>query len=179
MPADLNQLVPALKERAGELLAVCQARGAIMRPYCTLRSPFDQARLWRQTRSSEEVQAQQAEFRQAGAEFLAFCLESVGPQQGAGPHVTKALPGFSWHQWGEALDCFWLVDGQAVWSTTSLREGINGYRIYAEAAEDLGLAAGGLWPRFKDWPHVQLRPEGPARYYSLEQIDQEMKTRFV
>ena len=39
------------------------------------------------------------------ANFLASVLDGVGPQHG--PHVTNALPGLSWHQWGEAVDCFW------------------------------------------------------------------------
>ena len=105
------------------------------------------------------------------------CLQSVGPQHGA--HVTDALPGFSWHQWGEAVDCFWLLDGKAEWSTSKKVNGVNGYAVYANEAEAVGLVAGGHWTRFKDWPHVQLRAaSSPARALTLLQIDTAMKVRF-
>ncbi len=103
------------------------------------------------------------EFRpNAGAEFLAFCIESVGPQ--SGPEVTKAPPGLSWHQWGEAFDSFWVVNGDAEWSTTRKINGLNGYHVYAEEAAKIGVTPGGLWTTFKDChthnldpPNVQLR----------------------
>ncbi len=117
------------------------------------------------------------ELRDAGAEFLALCIESVGPQ--SGPHVTDAPPGLSWHQWGEAFDSFWLVNGDAEWSTTRKINGLNGYRVYAEEAAKLDLTPGGLWPTFKDWPHVQFRSaKSPAAVFSLTDIDRIMRERF-
>src|SRR5262249_20995053 len=148
-----------------------QQRGIEMRPYTTLRDPFEQARLWRQSRSHEQIERKIQEFREAHAEFLAHCLESVGPQ--SGDPVTNAAPGLSWHQWGEAVDCFWLVNGQAEWSTTKLVNGLNGYRVYAEEAQRLGLTAGGLWSGLKDWPHVQLQVAGsPLGLFTLVQISE-------
>ena len=112
-----------------------------------------------------------------GAPFLAHCLELAGPQNGK--LATRAIPGLSWHQWGEAIDSFWVVDGAAEWSTTKQIDGQNGYRVYAEEASKLGLDAGGLWRRFKDWPHVQLRSEpSPLGAMTLVQIDAEMSRRF-
>ena len=114
MAADLSALVAQFHEQVDQLLNSCRARGIEMRPYSTLRTPFDQARLWRQSRSIEEIRDKIADLRASGASFLAHCLESVGPQHGE--PVTNAIPGFSWHQWGEAVDCFWLVNGKAEWS---------------------------------------------------------------
>jgi hypothetical protein len=114
--------------------------------------------------------------RAEGANFLAHCLESVGPQHR--DPVTNALPGFSWHQWGEAVDCFWLLDGRAEWSTTRKVNGENAYRVYAHEATTLGLTAGGLWPRFKDWPHVQLRSASSPSSLGVDKIDQAMQERF-
>ena len=38
---------------------------------------------------------------------------------------------------------------------------------------------GGGWASFKDWPHVQLRPDAsPLKTMSLAQVDAEMKQRF-
>lgn len=96
-----------------------------MRPNAGLRDPFEQAKLWRQSRSIEEILAAIDELRSVGAPFLAHCLESVGPQHG--DPVTNAPPGYSWHQWGEAVDCFWLLGGKAEWSSTKKVGGLNAY----------------------------------------------------
>ena len=158
MAADITKLVVECRIKVEALLARCLVRGVEMRCHSALRSPFDQGKLWRQSRSREEIVEKINELRNAGAEFLAFCLESAGPQHG--DPVTNSPPGFSWHQWGESADCFWVVDGKAEWSTVKKVDGINGYHVYADEAEALGLTAGGHWPRFKDWPHVQLRAAG-------------------
>lgn len=177
MAADLNLLDPRLKSVALTLQQNCMTSGAEMRPNVGLRDPFEQARLWRQSRSIEEITAKVRELNDKGASFLAHCIESVGAQQGE--HVTDTPPGISWHQWGEALDFFWLVDGKAEWSTTKVVNGVNGYKVLAAEAKKLGLTPGGLWPRFKDWPHVQLPPQNNAAdVYSLPQIDSQMRTRF-
>lgn len=177
MPVTMNDLIPELRRKVEELLEKCALRGVEMRPYYTLRVPFEQAKLWRQSRTTEEVRGKINEFKAAGADFLAFCFESVGPQNGR--HVTNAPPGFSWHQWGEAVDCFWVVNGEAEWSAAKKVNDVNGYKVYAEEAVNLGLEAGGYWRSLKDWPHVQLRPESnPGRLFTLMEINDEMKRRF-
>jgi len=177
MAANLDLLVPELREGGRRLIARCAARGVQMRPNVGLRDPFEQARLWRQSRSIEQITAKLGELRAQRADFLAHCIESVGPQHGR--PVTNAIPGYSWHQWGEAFDCFWLLNGQAEWSTTKLVGGLNGYKVYAEEAQELGLTAGGHWPSFKDWPHVQLRPESsPGTTLSVVEIDAAMQAAF-
>jgi hypothetical protein len=174
----IEDLIPEYQPRALTLLEKCQARGIEMQPYNTLRSPFEQAKLWRQSRSKQKVHAKIAQLRSLGADFLAFCLESVGPQP-TGPPVTDAPPGLSWHQWGEAMDCFWLVNGDDEWSTERKVNGLNGYRVYAEEAKQMGLTPGGLWQNFKDWPHVQLKPQGsPDDLMPLTDINRIMEERF-
>ena len=177
MGIDTTALTPEFNIKLTELLVACQGQGVEMRPYFGIRTPFEQAKLWRQSRTREEVNQKIAELKDKGAPFLAHCLESVGPQNG--PHVTNALPGLSWHQWGEAVDCFWVVAGQAEWSTAKQVNARNGYRVYADQAVQLGLDAGGLWRSLKDWPHVQLRKAGsPAKLYSLVDIDKAMQEKF-
>lgn len=146
-----------------------------MRPFYTLRSPAEQARLWRQSRPGGQIRDRIRFLESKGATYLAHVLGAVGPQNGR--HVTNALPGMSWHQWGLAVDCFWLVGGRADWST---RRGgdRNGYRIYARQAEALGLTAGGHWPRFKDWPHVQAGSQGVQSSYTYGEVDAAMRDRF-
>lgn len=177
MAADLELLVPDFKSRVLALLARCRARGVEMRPYNAVRSPLEQARLWRQSRSIEEIGRHSAELQARGAPFLAGCLRRAGAQNG--DRVTDAPPGLSWHQWGEAVDCFWLVDAQAEWSSRRLVHGQNGYRVYADEARALGLHAGGHWQAFKDWPHVQRPAEGsPLRTMSMAEIDAAMARCF-
>ena len=177
MSRDLNDLIPAFKTQVDQLLSECDSSGYPMRQFFTLRTPFEQGKLWRQSRSRQQVERKIRELRSSGADFLAHCIESVGPQNGR--HVTNAIPGFSWHQWGEAVDCFWLVDGDAEWSTRKKINGVNGYANYATIAKSLDLTAGGFWSSFKDWPHVQLRNESnPGKVLSLQKINQEMADRF-
>jgi len=177
LAANLDLLDPQLKAKVISLVTKCAQKGFEMRPSNGLRDPFEQAKLWRQSRSIEEITKKITAFNAQGADFLAECLRSVGPQHGA--HVTDAPPGFSWHQWGEALDSFWLLDGKAEWSTKKLVRGQNAYHVYADEAESLGLTAGGHWKKLKDWPHVQLRPEqSPATKLSILQINAAMQTRF-
>ena len=177
MAADLSQLTPDLRSKVETLLQLCAGLGVEMRPSSGLRDPFDQARLWRQSRSIEQINLKVAEFRAAGAHFLAHCITSVGPQQG--DPVTNAPPGFSWHQWGEAVDCFWLVDGKAEWSVERRIKGRNGYRVYSEQARQVGLTSGGQWTAIKDWPHVQLRAAAsPDRILSVVDIDRAMEATF-
>ena len=77
------------------------------------------------------------------------------------------------------VDCFWVVDGAAVWSAKQLVNGQNGYQVMVAEAQKLGLTPGGGWASFKDWPHVQLRPDAsPLTTMSLAQVDAEMKQRF-
>jgi hypothetical protein len=178
MAAKLNDLVPDFRDKVSTLLTNCAAKGITMVPSEGLRTPAQQAIYWRQSRSLIEINNAIANLRNSGAPYLADVLESVGPRHG--DEVTKVLPGNSWHQWGEAVDCFWEVDGKAEWSTSRKVNGLNGYQVYAQEAKNLGLTAGFFWPRFKDTPHVQLRGDDNPRSagFSWPDIDQRMHEQF-
>jgi peptidoglycan LD-endopeptidase CwlK len=177
MAADINLLVPAFRTKVTKLLNSCAARGVIMRPYFTIRTPLEQAKLWRQSRSIEEITLKIIQLKANGAPYLASRIEKAGAQNG--DPVTNAIPGLSWHQWGEAVDCFWLVNGDAEWSSKVKINGDNGYNVYAEEAQKIGLTAGGLFKSLKDWPHMQLKSDSdPSKTKSLSEIDAEMRIRF-
>jgi hypothetical protein len=177
MAIDETLLVPGFRDKLHLLLAACREQGVEMRPYFGIRTPFEQAKLWRQSRTRDQINKKIAELNAAGATFLASCIDSVGPQSGA--PVTNALPGLSWHQWGEAADCAWIVDNKTEWSTQKKVSGINGYSLFAQEARKAGLDPGGLWKSLKDWPHVQLQSvSSPAKIYNLAEIDKVMKERF-
>lgn len=177
MAANLNTLIPDFKSKVICLLDRCKNRGVEMRPCSGVRDPFEQARLWRQSRSIEEINLAIKHFLDNGGDFLAHCLKTVGPQHG--DHVTNALPGYSWHQWGEALDSFWLVNGKAEWSTKKLVNGVNGFKVYAEEAKIIGISAGLNWTSFKDAPHIQFRStSNPGKVISINEINKVMKEKF-
>lgn len=175
----LKALDPQFGARLETVIGDLRDDGIEMRVTAGLRTPEAQARLWRQSRSREEIRAAVAHLKQAGAYFLAEVLERVGPCHG--PPVTKALPGLSWHQWGEAADCLWIVDGVAEWSLTRIVARDNGYLALARTAEAAGLEAGGTWTRFPDWPHVQKRKQASplSAGLSLKEIDAAMQARFA
>ena len=56
MAADLDKLDPKLKDRVLKLVVRCRDKGVEMRPSNGLRDPFEQGRLWRQSRSREEIE---------------------------------------------------------------------------------------------------------------------------
>lgn len=180
MSADLNQLVPEFREKVIGVLTQCRAAGHELRPFFTLRGTVEQSRLWRQSRPIEEIEAAAEMLRREGAGRLAQILLEVGPQ--AGKWATNALPGQSWHQWGEAVDCVVIESGHAVWATRLRRNGEDlgpqpGYLAYAEAARAAGLDAGYWWKNV-DAVHVQARTATVRSLYSWAQMEDEMFKRF-
>ena len=160
-------LAPEFRADVERLLDALRAQGHEFRLSTTLRTPWQQARLWRQSRTRATISERVVALRRAGAEHLAHVLESVGPQSGR--PVTNAIPGLSWHQWGEAADLYLVVDGAAVWDA-----GHPGYHALAITAESLGLKSG---RSFGDPPHVQARRTEPSALPILE-VDAEMRERF-
>ncbi len=170
----LTALAAEFAPVAQKLLAACERRGVIMRPFFTVRGPGVQARLWCQSRTVDQIEKRIEAMRLNDAHWLASLMDVRLAK--TGPAVTNALPGMSWHQWGEAIDCFALgANGKAIWDSRDAA-----YRVYAEEAKKLGLEAGALWPRFPDAVHVQLRKaSSPLKMsYSWAEADAEMKRRF-
>jgi len=159
-------LVPSFQAKCVALIEACEVRGVKMVPYYGRRTARQQAELWRRGRSSTEITAKMKELRSKGAPYLADVIEEAGPQQGR--WATNALPGFSWHNWGKAMDCFWEKDGVANWDTNG-----EGYRVYHEEAKKLGL-----YPAFfdyrKDAVHVQDEPTGRS-FPPLAAVSAEMQ----
>ncbi|MDY6857590.1 MAG: hypothetical protein SWO11_23390, partial [Thermodesulfobacteriota bacterium] len=79
MSRSLNMLNDDFRPEAKKLLLACEKSGYPMRSYCTLRTPFEQAKLWRQSRTIQEIERQISTLKNYGGDFLAHCLETVGP----------------------------------------------------------------------------------------------------
>ncbi len=171
MAANLELLDATFKDKAQQLILNCAAQGVIMRPFFTLRDVYEQASLYRQSRSKEEIMTKIAELRTKGAKYLAYCLETVGPSNGK--WATNAIPGYSWHNWGLAIDCFVVgKNGEAIWSSSD-----KGYKVYAKEAKKLGLNAGYFW-RQQDSVHVQSEALEVYKAKTLVEVDYLMKKKF-
>jgi peptidoglycan LD-endopeptidase CwlK len=170
MSRDLADLVPAMQPLIRQLVTNLAARGFTFVPYFTLRTPAEQAQLWRQSRTTQQVLAAVVQLKADGAPWLASVLQSSSPVTGR--WATNALPGDGWHNWSEACDLYLEVDGQAVWGNGA------GYEALAEEAQKLSLTSGRFWSQ-PDIDHVQLRPQGaPRDLFSWPEIDNMMKAKF-
>lgn len=170
---DMNLLEPEFKSKVEALLAICSSKGVNLLVYYTLRSPQEQARLWKLSRTEDQIAKQILFFESKGCSFLAKCLKDAPFNWGK--KVTNALPGYSWHNYGEAADLC-VIDAQkkAVWNAKD-----KGYRIMAEEAVKLGLTAGYFFQSLPDAVHIQKQPYGsPSSAYTLEKINQIMQEKF-
>jgi len=165
---DLNSLEKKFKIKVERVIELCKDESIVMVPYFTLRSPWQQAKYWRQSRSTAEVKNAIEMLHEEGAHWLAVILDGVGPQRGR--WCTNALPGLSWHQYGEAVDCYLLKNGKANWDSVS-------YKRYAEISEQEGLTAGFFW-RSQDAVHVQARKDKVTFCYDWIDIDAIMQKKF-
>lgn len=178
MSRDIEDLVPSFRGSVRQVLEACKAEGVIMVPFFTVRSPTEQAIIWRRSRTTDVINKKIQFLHDQKASYLAEVLRDAGKQEGK--FGTNSLPGASWHQWGEAVDCYWKVDGKQDWDTEKLINGVNGYKRYAEIAESFGLTHGfrpghtGEW----DWVHIQLRPGPVTKMYTWKEINDRMKERF-
>jgi peptidoglycan LD-endopeptidase CwlK len=88
MPSrSLDDLHPALAEKAKKLIALCKAEGIDLRVTSTLRTFAEQAELYAQGRTKP------------------------------GKVVTRAKPGSSWHQFGCAVDICPFKGGKPDWES--------------------------------------------------------------
>jgi peptidoglycan L-alanyl-D-glutamate endopeptidase CwlK len=69
-----------------------------------------------------------------------------------GPVVTDVPGGYSWHNYGLAVDVVPedITPGQPDWDITR-----PAWKMLVAAAKELGLASGSEWQTFPDWPHLQ------------------------
>lgn len=147
---------------------LCKQNQYTFRITYALRTPLEQARLWRQGRNRNLIESRINDLEALGCDYMAECLHIVGPQTGKST-VTNALPGQSWHQWGEAAD-FAAYDGAKY-----LKDGNHeAYDLLALKAQNLSLTNGKTWG---DAGHIQYSKLGKPQY-SLQDINDIMRDRF-
>ncbi|MES1242079.1 MAG: M15 family metallopeptidase [Acidobacteriota bacterium] len=149
----LEDLVPEAQAMAKEHILRCADAGFELLIYCTLRDAHEQARLFRQSRTKEQVQKKMDQLTSRGFPALAKILKEVGPQK-SGPKVTNAGPGESFHQYNRAYDCVPVVQGKPIWSPNG--EGAALWEKVGKLGKKCGLEWAGDWTTFREFPHFQL-----------------------
>ncbi len=162
---DLTKLDPVFAQKFQALLDKMKSEYKItMVPY------YEQAVLWRRSRPTHVIQQAIDKLHQQKCFYLASCLEDT--KACVGPHATDALPGYSWHNWGVAVDSYWLENGVCNWNGKGF-----GYVQFDAMAKSMGLTPG-LFKKIFDPGHVQLYNfEVPIKYTPIE-VDSIMKERF-
>lgn len=148
----MNAQQEEFRVRLKEVIRICEDSGIVLLPYCVVRTCEEQARLYRKSRTTEEIRRKIQSLRDRGMPFLADILDGVGPQAGTlGRHVTNAGPGESWHQYGLAADCVPLDNGKAMWDDDRPQ-----WVTYGAAVRTAGLRWAGDWTTSREFPHCQL-----------------------
>jgi len=163
MSKNLQDLQPDFKNKVISVLKRCANDKITMIPYCTFRTLEEQARLWRQSRTTSEIDKKTKFLRENNCKYLAHIIDKVGPQNGR--WATNAIPGLSWHNWGYAVDCYAEIEGIACWDANN-----NAYNVYAKHARSVGLEAGHLW-KHKDSVHIQMNDKSITDMYTLKEVN--------
>jgi len=177
MSRSLEDLNKEFRKDVDLLLTYCSSQHITMVPFCTLRSVQEQAVLWRQSRRIQVIEKTIKLLEKQKAYYLAQVLEEVGPQNGE--WRTDAPPGFSWHNFGFAIDSYVSVQTEkgeeAIWGSDHV-----GYEVYSTEAIRMGLTSGRYWKK-DDCVHVQKPSktvlEHFQNYAMIDQIQQRMNEK--
>lgn len=153
---DITLLDPDFAIEVQQLMDSMKQKGYKIIPVSGLRSLHVQAMLWRQSRPYGKIKLQIDMFNDSGCPYLADILTNVGTQNG--PWATNALPGYSWHNWGKAVD-FMITPG-----------GHSDYKLLADTAVSLGMTAGYYFTT-PDMDHIQYTAHEVSRDYTMKEIN--------
>jgi peptidoglycan L-alanyl-D-glutamate endopeptidase CwlK len=164
----MNELIPKINM----VKTTCKDVGLDLLIYCIYRSPEDQARCYRKSRSFTHIKRKANNLRDRGLGFLADILINVGPVYGQiGKHITNAGPGESWHQYLCAWDAVPKKHGKLLWD---FGKHYREWEAYREAFMSAGMFPGPVG----DYPHAQLyRGGNPLDVFTVEQILEKIKKK--
>lgn len=135
----LGEVAPQLAEKIRQLDTMLQAEGIQIQVTQSLRPWSEQEALYAQGRTAP------------------------------GSVVTNAQPGYSWHNFGLAVDVAPFDANQPDWNVNH-----PVWQRLVTVGGSLGLVSGSEWRTFPDWPHLQLTgtfgvsPDDNARYILKE-----------
>lgn len=179
----ISDLVPEMQEKAEFVKQRCMESGFEINIYCTLRSLEEQAQLYMQSRTQDEIDVKITKLNNLGFTFIAdILIHTPHKIVNLGRHVTNAGPGESFHNYKEAFDAApttadgnldGVAKGKIIWDYNVAR---TEWDLYGEAVVAAGLNWAGNWTSFPEMPHAQLRSGGnPLKSYSPDQIYNIMK----
>jgi peptidoglycan L-alanyl-D-glutamate endopeptidase CwlK len=147
----IEDLVPEVQSKAREHVARCADAKIELLIYCTLRDAAEQARLFRQGRTPDQIKTKVDQLKSQGFPQLSQLLATA--QGEAGAKVTFAGPGESFHQYAMAYDCVPMVKGKPVWQTGGA--GAELWQQVGALGKASGLEWAGEWTTFREFPHFQ------------------------
>lgn len=155
---DFTKLDKEFAVKLVQLITRMQSLGHIINPYYGIRTLADQARIWRRSRSTVEVNDMFDTLCANECPYALSVLKSVGPQKGA-PWGTNTYM-FSYHLLGKAVDLF--VDNDM--------KGGPVYDVLAKEALSVGLTPGRYFST-PDSGHVQLGSKELTKTYTMPEMD--------
>lgn len=116
----MEDLNPIVEKKANEWLALCKKNGLELMITQTIRTISEQNALYAKGRTT------------------------------SGSIVTNAKGGYSYHNYGLALDFCPLVNGKCAWNRADL------FTKIGQLAKQVGFEWGGDFKSIKDMPHIQM-----------------------
>lgn len=138
----IEDLDPAIRDKAELFLARCAEQGIQLLVTCTRRNRSEQTALYAQGR--EDISKVNAMRSIAGMAEI----KTLGENRIA----TNAKAGESLHNHGLALDVVPLEAGKPIWDS-----GHPVWQLIGAIGKTCGLEWGGEWKKFKEFPHFQER----------------------
>lgn len=135
----LNDLHPAVRDRAHKFTSECEKEGIPLLIYCTYRSSDEQCALHAQGREPLPV-----------VNSLRSIAGLPPITENANKVVTNANAGLSYHEFRCAFDCVPIEAGKPIWD--------NNHPIWKKIGaigKSCGLEWAGDWKTFKEYPHFQ------------------------
>lgn len=167
----LNGLTPEFRSSLDKLITLCSNSGLVVRISSGLRTPLEQAMIWRRGREISIIVDKVGWLKSQGCYYLASCIQTAGPQ--SGEWATNAIPGESFHNYGEAAD-FLAYDHQG----KPINDGND--PTYVQFQKLITLSGlnnyGTHWT--KDAGHVQLRPGSPVDIMNIQEMDKVLSERY-
>jgi peptidoglycan L-alanyl-D-glutamate endopeptidase CwlK len=127
----LQKVCPVLSEKVQRLAAILEQEGIVIRVTQGLRTWAEQDALYAQGRATP------------------------------GKVVTNCRGGYSYHNFGLAVDVVPDVDGRDATFQPDWNTAHPSWRRIVAVAVKLGLDSGAMWKSFKDYPHLQLTGRFP------------------
>ena len=123
----LSEVYPGLADKVRQMATQLESEGTDIRVTQSLRTMAEQEALYAQGRTAP------------------------------GRVVTEARAGYSWHNFGLAVDIAPFTPQGVDWNTSH-----PVWKRAVAVGESLGLVAGAAFRTFPDWPHFQLTGRFPA-----------------